>query len=124
MRARGVWHGEARRSGSKADRLFHPAANVNEVPSGFSEEERHVFGHSPRGQWPGLVGLLNRLQRYERPLHLDKGWDKLRRVIEATQAYQDGHPAKRRGRIGRRKANKPLPSPHEMKRRLPPVDEP
>jgi len=92
------------------------------------------FHHTPtHASWVNLIecffsilgkqGLAHRVDRSKRSLriflhqYLDtynetsvpfmwtKGPEKLRRIIEATHAYQDGHPAKRRGRTGRRKAN-------------------
>jgi hypothetical protein len=39
------------------------------------------------------------------PLTWTKRPEKLQRIIEATRAYQEGHPAKLRGRPGRRKAD-------------------
>jgi hypothetical protein len=52
-----------------------------------------------------LLEYLDHYNDSSAPFTWTKGPEKLQRIIEATKAYQDGHPPKRRRRTHRRKAN-------------------
>ena len=65
----------------------------------------HRVDPSKRSLRTFLLQYLDTYNETSAPFTWTKGPEKLQRIIETTQAYQDGHPPKRRRRTRRGKAN-------------------